>query len=53
LVGDTGILLEHNVLEHNVEHFVADAEAIYAYERIRQMSTPIIGRAATGLGVVI
>jgi glutaryl-CoA dehydrogenase len=43
-MGGNGILLEHNV-----GRFVADADAIYSYEGIREMNTLIVGRSITGL----
>jgi glutaryl-CoA dehydrogenase len=44
LMGGNGILLEHNV-----GRFVADADAIYSYEGIREMNILIVGRSITGL----
>lgn len=48
LLGGNGILLEHNV-----GHFVADAEAIYSYEGAREMNTLIVGHATTGLSAFV
>ena len=43
VLGGNGILLEHHV-----GRFVADSEAIYSYEGIREINTLIVGRAITG-----
>jgi hypothetical protein len=43
LLGGNGILLENHV-----GRFVADAEAIYSYEGMREMNTLIAGKSITG-----
>jgi alkylation response protein AidB-like acyl-CoA dehydrogenase len=48
LLGGNGILLEHQV-----GRFVADAEAIYSYEGIREINTLVVGRAITGLSAFV
>jgi glutaryl-CoA dehydrogenase len=48
LLGGSGILLENHI-----GRFVADAEAIYSYEGIREMNTLIVGKAITGLSAFV
>ena len=36
------------VLGYDIGRFVADAEALYSYERTREINTLIVGRAVTG-----
>jgi glutaryl-CoA dehydrogenase len=45
LLGGNAILLDHHVAR-----FVADAEAIYSYEGMREINTLVVGRAITGFG---
>jgi glutaryl-CoA dehydrogenase len=48
LLGGNGILLDHHVAR-----FVADAEAIYSYEGMREINTLVVGRAITGFGAFV
>jgi len=46
--GGNGILLENHI-----GRFVADAEAIYSYEGMREMNRLIVGKAITGLSAFV
>jgi glutaryl-CoA dehydrogenase len=48
ILGGNGI-----ILDHDVARFVADAEAIYAYEGTREINSLIVGRAVTGLSAFV
>jgi glutaryl-CoA dehydrogenase len=48
MMGGNGILLDQQV-----GHFVADAEAIYSYEGTREMNTLIVGKAITGFSAFV
>src|SRR5262249_24281957 len=42
-----------NLRANHVGRFVADAEAIYSYERTREMNTLIVGKSITGLSAFV
>jgi glutaryl-CoA dehydrogenase len=48
LLGGNGILLDHHVAR-----FVADAEAIYSYEGMREINKLVVGRTITGFGAFV
>ena len=48
VMGGNGILLQYDVAR-----FVADAEAIYSYEGTKEINSPIVGRAITGISAFV